>query len=76
MAGAYAHLTVVNKAFTEDELEELGLSNNALIALADYSSFIELGSVSPDYPYLAIMEKHKKWADLISPSVSNRFKKV
>ena len=32
MAGAYAHLTVVNKAFTEDELEELGLSNNALIA--------------------------------------------
>jgi len=65
MAGAYAHLTVVNKAFTEDELEELGLSNNALIALADYSSFIELGSVSPDYPYLAIMEKHKKWADLM-----------
>ena len=65
MAGAYAHLTVVNKAFTEDELEELGLSNNALIALADYSSFIELGSVSPDYPYLAITEEHKKWADLM-----------
>ncbi|MDX9960680.1 MAG: zinc dependent phospholipase C family protein [Aliarcobacter sp.] len=65
MAGAYAHLTVVNKAFTESELEELGLSNDALIALADYSSFIELGSVSPDYPYLAITEKHKKWADLM-----------
>ena len=28
MAGAYAHLTVVNKAFTESELEELGLSND------------------------------------------------
>lgn len=65
MAGAYAHLTVVNKAFTESELEELGLSNDALSALADYSSFIELGSVSPDYPYLAITEKHKKWADLM-----------
>ena len=65
MAGAYAHLTVVNKASTESELEELGLSNDALSALADYSSFIELGSVSPDYPYLAITEKHKKWADLM-----------
>ncbi|MBF7071229.1 zinc dependent phospholipase C family protein [Aliarcobacter butzleri] len=65
MAGAYAHLTVVNKAFTESELEELSLSNDALIALADYSSFIELGSVSPDYPYLSISAKHKKWADLM-----------
>ena len=59
MAGAYAHLTVVNKSFTESELEELGLSNDALSVLADYSSFIELGSDSPDYPYLAITEKHK-----------------
>lgn len=65
MAGAYAHLTVVNKAFTGSELEELSLSNDALIALADYSSFIELGSVSPDYPYLAITEEHRKWADLM-----------
>ncbi|MDY0050990.1 MAG: zinc dependent phospholipase C family protein [Aliarcobacter sp.] len=65
MAGAYAHLTVVNKASTESELKELGLSNDALSALADYSSFIELGSVSPDYPYLAISAKHKKWADLM-----------
>lgn len=65
MAGAYAHLTVVNKAFTESELEKLSLSKDALIALADYSSFIELGSVSPDYPYLAISAKHKKWADLM-----------
>lgn len=65
MAGAYAHLTVVNKAFKEKILEELGLSNNALIALSDCSSFVELGSVSPDYPYLAISAKHKKWADLM-----------
>lgn len=65
MAGAYAHLTVVNKAFKENELEKLGFSNDAIISLADYSSFIELGSVSPDYPYLAITEKHKKWADLM-----------
>ncbi|PHO13195.1 hypothetical protein CPG38_04355 [Malaciobacter marinus] len=63
MAGAYAHLTIVNKACTESELEELGLSNDALISLEEYTTFIELGSVSPDYPYLAITEKHKKWAD-------------
>ncbi|XPV70187.1 MAG: zinc dependent phospholipase C family protein [Halarcobacter sp.] len=63
MAGAYAHLTIVNKACTENELEELGLSNDSLIALEEYTTFIELGSVSPDYPYLAFTEKHKKWAD-------------
>ena len=72
MAGAYAHLTVVNKSFTESELEELGLSNDALSVLADYSSFIELGSVSPDYPYLAITEEHKKWADLMHLEMKTR----
>ena len=65
MAGAYAHLTVVNKAFTETELEKLGFSKESLISLGDYSTFTELGSVSPDYPYLAITQKHKKWADLM-----------
>ena len=65
MAGAYAHLTVVSKATTESELEELGLSNNAIIALEDWLTFTSLGSISPDYPYLAITEKHKKWADLM-----------
>lgn len=65
MAGAYAHLTVVSKATTERELEELGLSNNAIIALEDWLTFTSLGSISPDYPYLAITEKHKKWADLM-----------
>ena len=48
MAGAYAHLTVVNKAFTETELEKLGFSKESLISLGDYSTFTELGSVSPD----------------------------
>jgi len=65
MAGAYAHLTIVSKATTERELEDLGLSNNAIIALEDWLSFTSLGSVSPDYPYLAISGKHKKWADLM-----------
>ncbi len=65
MAGAYAHLTIVSKATTESELEELGLSNDAIIALEDWLTFTSLGSISPDYPYLAISEKHKKWADLM-----------
>lgn len=65
MAGAYAHLTVVSKATNENELEALGLSNNGIIALEDYLTFTSLGSVSPDYPYLALTEKHKKWADLM-----------
>jgi len=65
MAGAYAHLTIVSKATTESELEELGLSNDAIIALEDWLTFTSLGSISPDYPYLAISKKHKKWADLM-----------
>lgn len=65
MAGAYAHLTVVSKATTESELEALGISNSGIIALEDYLTFTSLGSVSPDYPYLALTEKHKKWADLM-----------
>jgi len=63
MAGAYAHLTVVSKALNDMELEELGLSNEALIALEEWSPFTSLGSVSPDYPYLALGERHNKWAD-------------
>ncbi len=65
MAGAYAHLTIVSRATTENELEELGLSDNAIIALEDWLTFTSLGSISPDYPYLAITEKHKTWADLM-----------
>ena len=65
MAGAYDNLTIVSKATTESELEELGLSNDAIIALEDWLTFTSLGSISPDYPYLAISEKHKKWADLM-----------
>ena len=72
MAGAYAHLTVVNKAFTETELEKLGFSKESLISLGDYSTFTELGSVSPDYPYLAITQKHKKWADLMHLEMKTR----
>ncbi len=63
MAGAYAHLVAVSKALTSKELEELGLSNNSLIALEENLPFISLGSISPDYPYLAVANHHTKWAN-------------
>lgn len=72
MAGAYAHLTVVNKASNESELEKLGFSKESLISLGDYLTFTELGSVSPDYPYLAMTKKHKKWADLMHLEMKTR----
>ncbi|QDF29155.1 zinc dependent phospholipase C family protein [Halarcobacter anaerophilus] len=65
MAGAYAHITIVDRATTESELEKLKFSNDAILALEDWLTFTELGSVSPDYPYLALTNKHKKWADLM-----------
>jgi hypothetical protein len=59
MAGAYAHITVVNHAQK--------IARNALrtadvkYALAMNLRYAELGAVSPDYPYLAIGQS--QWAD-------------
>jgi hypothetical protein len=59
MPGAYAHITLVNHA--QKRLDKAGLSNETAYALEAYLKFLELGSVSPDYPYLALGEG--KWAD-------------
>ena len=59
MAGAYAHITVVNHA---QKLARTALrSAEVKYALAMNLRYLELGAVSPDYPYLATGQSH--WAD-------------
>jgi Zinc dependent phospholipase C len=61
MPGAYAHLAVVNDA--QKRAEAAGLRDDTLASLGLYLKFVELGSVSPDYPYLTLKRGQKKWAD-------------
>ncbi|CAN5418701.1 hypothetical protein BH10PSE16_BH10PSE16_36790 [soil metagenome] len=61
MPGAYAHLAVVNDA--QKYAESAGLRDDTLASLGLHLKFLELGSVSPDYPYLALARGQKKWAD-------------
>lgn len=65
MPGAFAHLTLTNLASGDIYLDEINLHDNAYIAIKDYLNYCELGSVSPDYPYLVIppQSKHTNWAD-------------
>lgn len=64
MPGAFAHITAVNVASSNDALTELNMRKNAKKALAQNKKYLELGCVSPDFPYLTITDSaQKKWAD-------------
>lgn len=67
MPAAYAHLTLVNELNSPNELAKFSrISNTVKIALGKYLAYVELGAVSPDYPYLHLgSEGSKKWADLM-----------
>jgi hypothetical protein len=66
MAGAYAHLTLVNLARDTRRLEAAGMPFGAIKAVGKYLAACELGSVSPDYPYLHFSSRvSKRWADLM-----------
>ncbi|MEJ5128880.1 zinc dependent phospholipase C family protein [Comamonas sp. MYb21] len=61
MPGAYAHLSMVNDAKTF--AEQTGLQEETLYSLGVHLKFLELGAVSPDYPYLALKNGQAQWAD-------------
>lgn len=65
MPGAYAHITAVNLAKETRRLDALdGFPNAAKSALYRWFKFCELGCVSPDYPYLAVLDPTQNaWAD-------------
>lgn len=65
MPGAYAHLTVVNRFKTSADLKTIeGLLPDKQYQLTRWFRFVELGAVSPDYPYLTVLDDSAKiWAD-------------
>lgn len=64
MPGAFAHITTVHVAAANTKLTRLNIPKHAKKVLSQNISFIELGCVSPDYPYLAILDSaQNKWAD-------------
>jgi hypothetical protein len=64
MPGAYAHLTLVAIAKEPSALEAAGVTEQAITALLDHPKYVDLGAVSPDYPYLAVTHPSQKaWAD-------------
>lgn len=67
MPGAFAHITAVNLAFQNSALQRLNdMPKPAKLILSSHQKYVELGAVSPDYPYLAVGDKSQnKWADLM-----------
>lgn len=65
MAGGYAHLTMVTIAGSPAEITGLGgLDKPTVGPLLSYSKYMQLGAVSPDYPYLHLGNKASaRWAD-------------
>lgn len=77
MPGAYAHLTMVNSFKTPQSLEAVqGLPPDKALQVTRRTKFVELGSVSPDYPYLSVMDDDAKvWADAMHyTNVGDRLK--
>jgi Zinc dependent phospholipase C len=65
MPGSYAHITVVNIASEKRHLSRIKDFPREAIDAANLNvHFLELGSISPDYPYLDVTSgDSKKWAD-------------
>ncbi|PCI37676.1 MAG: hypothetical protein COB46_13190 [Rhodospirillaceae bacterium] len=65
MPGAYAHLSLINIAH-ELAGRRADVPENVMIATGDNLQFCELGGISPDYPYLDILDGDAaSWADLM-----------
>ena len=65
MPGSYAHITSVLEASEKRRLKKIaGFPREAIDAANLHSKFLELGSISPDYPYMHIGSGDSKaWAD-------------
>ena len=55
MPGSYAHITLVNEASEKRRLKGIaGFPREAVDAAGLHLNFLELGCISPDYPYLML----------------------
>lgn len=74
MSGAYTHISIVNDA--RAVAKGAGLRRSTLKAIGLHLHFVELGCVSPDYPYLAINRKQTVWADAMHYTSTAAFVKA
>ena len=66
MPGGYTHVTLVQEAIEEAFRRTGMLHDDARHALARWKKFCIVGSVSPDYPYLDMLDSHSAaWADAV-----------
>lgn len=67
MPGAFAHMTMIYTAKSLPKLDgDGGLSDEAHLSISGLTKYAELGSVSPDYPYLSLLSNETaEWADLM-----------
>ncbi|PAY00036.1 hypothetical protein CKO50_17310 [Pseudoalteromonas sp. HM-SA03] len=66
MPGAFAHIAAVNLATENNALMAMDIPTKAKLILSTKQKYVELGCVSPDYPYLAIgQSEQNKWADFM-----------
>lgn len=67
MPGAFAHMTMIFTARNQPKLDgNMGLTDEAYRAISGLIKYAELGSVSPDYPYLSLLDSETaEWADLM-----------
>jgi hypothetical protein len=65
MSGSYAHITITNLASEKRGLINIqGFPREAIDAANLHTNCLELGCISPDYPYMDIASSDsKKWAD-------------
>ena len=65
MSGGYTHITLVQLAIEEVRNRHEGLlHNDAKKALGYWKKFCIVGAVSPDYPYLDVLDSNSSaWAD-------------
>lgn len=61
MSGAYTHLAVANEA--RALARKTSLRKPTLAAIGNHLKYLELGAVSPDYPYLSTDRSQGVWAD-------------
>lgn len=65
MPGAFAHLTLVNHLQSDEFMKNSEFVDDVVKAVREYGCFVDLGAVSPDYPYLALLStgKQAEWAE-------------
>lgn len=71
MSGAYTHISIVNDA--RAAAKSVGLRKSTLKAIGLHLHFVELGCVSPDYPYLAFDRDQAAWADAMHYTSTGAF---